>query len=160
MQSQQSGALIKRTDGISRMLSHKVTGLERSVDGMGQRFDNVEQNVESIGNAVIDLAERVRDMVITSDPRVAAVTAIPALQIAVEKGVKKRPRGLAQKISNSLSRFCESSKRYAVHRDIYNRKLFSREAVNEWLASGGWGPIKDTLDRKGGQSVLKLVTKE
>lgn len=134
---------VRRTDGISRMLAHKVTGIERDVG--------------DIGRAVIELAQEVKALVIASDPRMGAVTSVPALQIAIEQGVKKRPRGLSLLIGNALARYCEGKKEFVVHRDIYDRRLFPRAAVNEWIAQGGWGPIKDTIDRKGGQGVFRLI---
>lgn len=109
------------------------------------------------------LDDRLDDMIedrLARDPRMGAVTAIPALQVAIERGVAKRPRGFIQAVSNALTRYCESSPRFTVHRDVYGRKLFPREAVNEWLAKGGWGPMKDRLDRQcGGQNVFRLVDK-
>lgn len=108
------------------------------------------------------LGEGVEQMIeqrLSRDPRIGAVTAVPALQVAVEQGAKKRPRGFVQRVSNALSRFCESQPKFAVLRDVYGRKLFPREAINEWIAKGGWGPLKDHLDRKGGQTVMRLVPK-
>lgn len=108
------------------------------------------------------LGEGVEQMIeqrLSRDPRIGAVTAVPALQVAVEQGAKRRPRGFVQRVSNALSRFCESHPNFAVLRDVYGRKLFPREAINEWLAKGGWGPMKDHLDRKGGQQVFTLVPK-
>ncbi len=103
--------------------------------------------------------EQMIDQRLTHDPRMGAVTAIPAIEVAIDRGVKRRPRGFVLRISNALTRFCEGKTGYVIHRDVYGRKLFPRQAINEWLAKGGWGPLSDLLDRKGGQAVMRLVPK-
>lgn len=108
------------------------------------------------------LGEGVEQMIeqrLARDPRMGAVTAIPAIEVAIDRGVKRRPRGFVLRISNALTRFCEGKTGYVIHRDVYGRKLFPRQAINEWLAKGGWGPLNDLLDRKGGQTVMRLVPK-
>lgn len=90
------------------------------------------------------------------DPQRVAVRHIPALQVALDKGVNKRPRGLVQRISNALSRYCEG-KGIVVLRDVRGTKLFDRNVVHEWLSNGGWAAIKERLDEVGGQSHLKLI---
>ncbi|MEE3046657.1 MAG: phage antirepressor N-terminal domain-containing protein [Pseudomonadota bacterium] len=121
-----------------------------------------EMVVEFATQAMMEFTKQVMPQMIehhlSRNPQVGAVTSVPALQVAIENGVKKRPRGFIQAVSNALTRFCESSPHFTIHRDVYGRKLFPREAINAWLAKGGWGPLKDRLDRQvEGQSVFNLV---
>ena len=97
------------------------------------------------------------DAKLQHDPQRVAVRHIPALQVALDKGVTKRPRGLVQRLSNALSRHCEA-KGIVVLRDVRGTKLFDRNVVHEWLSNGGWARIRERLDEVGGQSHLKLVT--
>jgi len=136
------GPIDRQTNGIAKSTIHKVTMLEQTIGDMSARVDQ--------------MMEAFNTMVVASDPRVAAVVAIPALQVAIEQGVKKRPRGFALRVSNALLRYCEGRREFVIHHDIYDRRLFPRAAVNEWLARGGWGPIKDSLDQKRGQGVLRF----
>lgn len=113
------------------------------------------------GIVVKALEERVNTLVearLSADPRVAAVKHVPALQVIVDKKIKPRVRGLAQKVSHSLTRFCEVRK-VTILRDLGNRKLFPREMVNEWLAQGGWNEVKEWHDTRCGQPRFKLVKK-
>ena len=132
--------------GVSRMLAHKVAGLERGMD--------------LILHSLKDCAHRMDGLIVAHDARMGAVTAIPALQVAMERKAQKRPRGgFVQRVSNALSRHCERDTRWTIHRDGYGRKLFARPAIDDWLERGGWGPLKEYLDLKGGQTVFTLVPK-
>lgn len=112
----EASELARRTDGISRMLAHKVTGMEKEL---------------------LELASVVRALVVTNDPRIAAVDAMPALQIAIEANVpKKGRRPIVRAISNSLARYCEA-RGHVIRRDIRGTKLFAVHAVHEWRLSGG-----------------------
>ncbi|WP_339774217.1 phage antirepressor N-terminal domain-containing protein [uncultured Thalassospira sp.] len=131
-------------------------------DGM-QASVGIEQMVkkfvmEAMAEFTRQIVPQLVEQQLACNPQIGAVTSVPALQVAIEKGVKVRPRGFIQAISNALTRYCESRPNTTVLRDVYGRKLFPREAINEWMAKGGWGPMKDRLDRqKVGQSVFKLV---
>ncbi|MDM7975213.1 MULTISPECIES: phage antirepressor N-terminal domain-containing protein [Thalassospira] len=150
----------------SRGVAVQPAILRDDLDGLVTGLSpDVERVIGGIIKKVIikALDDRLDGMIedrLARDPRMGAVTAIPALLVAIERGVAKRPRGFIQAVSNALTRYCESSPHFTIHRDVYGRKLFPREAINEWIAKGGWGPMKDRLDRKcGGQSVLRLVGK-
>lgn len=113
---------IRRIDGINRMLAHKVTGMEKELS---------------------ELTAAVRALVITHDPRIAAVDAVPALQVAIDAKVPKAGRRpIVKTISDSLSRH-SAERGHIVRRDARGTKLFSVNAVNEWRLSGG-----DSLIRK------------
>lgn len=109
------------------------------------------------------LDDRIPEMIearMAQDPRIAAVDAVPALQVVLDKKVSmKGRRRIVQRVSNSLARFCEARRDYHVTRDWSGRRLFPRGAVNEWLATGGWGPIRELIEYMGGQQYLKLIPK-
>ena len=129
----------------------------------GVQMDAIRDMVkEMVVEAMTEFTKQMMPQMIehhlSRNPQVGAVTSVPALQVAIENGVKKRPRGFIQAVSNALTRFCENSPHFTIHRDVYGRKLFPREAINAWLAKGGWGPLKDRLDRQvEGQSVFNLL---
>lgn len=93
---------------------------------------------------------------LTNDPQLAAVRYIPALQVAINQGVKKRPRGLVQKISGSLARYC-NKKGVVYLRDTRNVKLFPKEIISAWIADGGWQEIEDYLITKGIIRQLRMI---
>ncbi len=132
-------------------------------DGM-QASVGIEQMVkkfvmEAMAEFTRQIVPQLVEQQLARNPQIGAVTSVPALQVAIEKGVKVRPRGFIQAISNALTRYCESRPNTTVLRDVYGRKLFPREAINEWMAKGGWGPMKDRLDRqKVGQGAFTLVS--
>jgi hypothetical protein len=134
-------------DGIVTGLSPEVA---KSIGGIVKGIV-----MKALGEGI----EQMIDQRLARDPRMGAVTAIPAIEVAIDRGVKRRPRGFVLRVSNALTRFCEGKADYVIHRDVYGRKLFPRQAINEWLAKGGWGPLSDALDLKGGQSVMRLVPK-
>lgn len=113
---------IRRIDGINRMLAHKVTGMEKELS---------------------ELAAAVRALVITHDPRIAAVDAVPALQVAIDAKVPKAGRRpIVKAISDSIARHCEGTT-HIIRRDARGTKLYPLAAVHEWRLQGG-----DSLIRK------------
>lgn len=121
--------MLRRMDGMLKMLSHKGTVTEKTVVGL-------ERDVAS-------LAAIVRDLVKCADGRFAVIDAVPALQIATDAKVPKAGRRpIVQEISRKLTRFCADNG-YVVRRDARGTKLYSVNAVNEWRLSGG-----DSLIRK------------
>lgn len=111
----------------------------------------------ALTEAVENLIPTMIEAAISKDPRIAAVDAIPALEVVKQKRVTmKGRRRVVQTTSNRLVRFCETHG-YSVTRDLSGRRLFSRAAVRHWLAEGGWGPVQDLVDAMAGQSRLHLV---
>ena len=141
--------------------AHPDSGLTSSGDA-GARIDsaNLEGGLKLLARLLETYSRRVDGLIVAHDPRIGAVTAIPALQVAIERKADKRPRGFVQRISNALLRHCKRDTRWTTHRDGYGRKLFARPAIDDWLESGGWGPLKAYLDRKGGRTVFTLAPKE
>ncbi|MCM8735956.1 phage antirepressor N-terminal domain-containing protein [Azospirillum sp. A1-3] len=121
--------MLRRMDGMLRMLSHKGTVTEKAV--------------VSLQEDVASLASIVRDLVKCADGRLAVIDAVPALQIATDAKVPKAGRRpIVQEISRKLTRFC-ADHGYVVRRDARGTKLYTVNAVNEWRLSGG-----DSLIRK------------
>ena len=120
--------MLRRMDGMLKMLSHKGTVTEKTVVGL-------ERDVAS-------LAAIVRDLVKCADGRFAVIDAVPALQIAIDAKVPKSGRRpIVKAISDSLSRH-SAERGHVVRRDARNTKLFTVTAVNEWRLQGGDGLIR------------------
>ncbi|WP_395454693.1 phage antirepressor N-terminal domain-containing protein [Azospirillum melinis] len=121
--------MLRRMDGMLKMLSHKGTVTEKTV--------------VSLERDVASLASIVRDLVKCADGRFAVIDAVPALQIATDAKVPKAGRRpIVQEISRKLTRFC-ADHGYVVRRDARGTKLYTVNAVNEWRLQGG-----DSLIRK------------
>lgn len=120
--------MLRRMDGMLRMLSHKGTVTEKTV--------------VSLQEDVASLASTVRDLVKCADGRLAVIDAVPALQVAVDAKVPKSGRRpIVKAISDSLSRHC-AERGIVVRRDARGTKLYSVNAVNEWRLQGGDGLIR------------------
>lgn len=120
--------MLRRMDGMLRMLSHKGTVTEKTV--------------VSLQEDVASLASIVRDLVKCADGRLAVIDAVPALQVAVDAKVPKSGRRpIVKAISDSLSRH-SAERGHIVRRDARGTKLFAVNAVNEWRLSGGDGLIR------------------
>lgn len=121
--------MLRRMDGMLRMLSHKGTVTEKTV--------------VSLQEDVASLASIVRDLVKCADGRLAVIDAVPALQVAIDAKVPKAGRRpIVKTISDSLSRH-SAERGHIVRRDARGTKLFAVNAVNEWRLQGG-----DSLIRK------------
>lgn len=132
--------LIRRTDGISRMLSGKVTGIESSLS--------------HLLNWQAELSGQVSDLVVAHDRRRAGVINVPALQIAKDKKVpQKGRRPLVTRIGNSLNRWCRQ-RGLLVISDPRDVRLFPVEAIEPWLRDCGALIIKKHIDSLNGQGEL------
>lgn len=133
---------------------HLVPDLDRSAVG-GIMKGVVRKALAEALNEMLPAAIEAR---LTADPKMVATSDfIPALQIAIDRGVpKKGRRRVVVKISAAATAFSEQHD-YRVRRDWSGRKLFDRAAVRAWFAKGGWAPIKDVVDRMAGQTVMRLV---
>lgn len=96
-----------------------------------------------IKEALTELAPQIIAAQLAADPRIAAVDAVPALQVAIDAKVPKAGRRpIVKAISDSLSRH-SAERGHIVRRDARGTKLFAVNAVNEWRLQGG-----DSLIRK------------
>lgn len=129
--------LLRRTDGIARMLSHKVTEIEKALPA---------------------LRAELLTALIESDPRVVATTFKPALDVLEERGVPARGRrGFSQRVSSRLRRY--SLDRQIPMRSSHETKrwLFHVDAISGWMTLEGDALIRDHIDKVNGQGRLHLV---
>src|SRR5690606_1881663 len=129
--------MLRRTDGIARMLSHKVTEIEKALPA---------------------LRSELLTALIESDPRVVATTFKPALDVLEERGVPARGRrGFSQRVSSRLRRY--SLDRQIPMRSSHETKrwLFHVDAISGWMTLEGDALIRDHIDKVSGQGRLHLV---
>lgn len=133
---------------------HLVPELDRSAVGGIVKGIVRKALTEALGEMLPTMIEQR----LSADPKMVATSDfMPALQIAIDRQVpKKGRRRVVAKISAAVTAFSEIND-YRIRRDWSGRKLFDRAAVRHWLAQGGWAPIKDLVDRMGGQTTLRLV---
>ena len=141
------GAAVRdNADGIVGEIDPK---LMRAIDGMVTSI--VSKALQAATPALVEQMFRL-------DPRLAAVEAVTAYQIAVDKKVPQRGRRrIVGYISGVLARFCEDNG-YRIHRDPYGRRLYPRAAVDQWLAGGGWNAVERYMTEVAGQGRLHLVS--
>lgn len=130
--------LLRRIDGISRMLAHKVTNIERMVD----------ERVEAIISARLQ-----------ADPRVQAVTFKPVIEILVAAGVvhARDRRRLSQRCARLMLRFYASEGYETRVSPETGRWLFHVNGIKPWLAFEGQGIISHHIAQVSGQSVFEFV---
>lgn len=131
--------MIRRIDGISRMLSHKVTEIGKAIPALRAEF-------------ITTLLEH--------DPRAVAIGFKPALEVLKDHDVpQKGRRGFSQRVSNRLRRFSLANKHPMRESHETGRWLFHVDAISAWLEAEGAIMIRDHIDKVTGQTVLKLVRK-
>lgn len=129
--------LVKRVDGISRMLARKVTGIEAIVGEM------VEQAVERR---------------IAADARVAVLSYVSVRQILDELRVPtKRRRSLQAKIFRRLVNHCLAEGLRVLPCPHSGTKLFPRHEAVAFVRERCGGLIHDHVDRVTGQGRLQLI---
>lgn len=129
--------LLRRVDGISRMLAHKVTEIEKHVD------QRVDQLIEAR---------------LASDPRIAVLDFKPALAVLEERKVPTRKRRpFSQKCSSRLRRFCIQHGHEMRESAETKRWLFHVNGIKAWLEAEGERLIADHINALSGQGLLKLV---
>ena len=91
-----------------------------------------------IGKALKELLPEMVEQRLMADSRRAVVEFVPALEIAKEQGVPpKKRRGLVQRMSASLRRFC-NARGFAMRQSAETRRwMFSVDAIDLWLAHFG-----------------------
>lgn len=91
---------------------------------------------------------------IAADARVAAVHYVPALKVAIDRGVPQRGRRkIVSRIGNRLVAHCQRNG-LLVLRDLRNVRLFPQEAIEPWLKAEGGLMISTHLSAVLGQGVL------
>lgn len=138
--------IMAEINGIARMLSHKVTVIEKEM-------------IPAVMAAVARLATPSPDIALTRDY-------VPSFEVvATMAGVPadRRYSGLSAWVSNQLQKFCGRNGYQPKLVNIHpgEKWLFPRDATLRWLDEGGRASIMERVrarqDKKNGQGRLKLV---
>lgn len=138
--------LLRRTDGISRMLSHKVTETEKAVE-------RIEKAIPALINQSIEA-------IIAADMRRAVLDYASVRQLLDEaKAVQKGRNGVNRKIGFELRMRALISKppiqlRRCPHSGVW---LYPRQFADAYMKESGLQHVKSHNDRVMGQIVMRLV---
>ena len=130
---------IRRSDGISRQLNHKVTTLGRTLD---------------------DLSNRVNALLINTDARVAALEYVSVRELLNEaRAVQRRRGGLNRKIGHELQNgvlLAGGSKpcRRCPHSGVW---LYQRDFATRYMKERGNSLVAEHNARQLGQGVLAFT---
>lgn len=136
-----SDEMAVRTNGISRMLAKKVTGIERVID---------------------HLTEQLNGLIITTDARRAALEYMSVREMLNDAGaIQRRRNGLNRKIGNALrSRALlagvPSPCRRCPHSGVW---LFQRDFAAQYMADHGKELVIAHNEKQMGQGVLRFPNK-
>lgn len=157
---------LRRTDGISRMLAHKVTGLEKTVEGIGtvmrlvsDSLTGQDQRTECLETAVLSLAERVSGLMLAADARVAALEYCSVRDLLDEAGALQKGRNaLNRRVGNelrsrALTRIPPVPLRRCPHSGVW---LFPRDFANAYMAERGKALVSEHNARTVGQGSFKF----
>lgn len=137
--------LVRRIDGISRMLSHKVTEIEKAV-GL----------VYSVDQTVMQLVEkRFAELTMASVHDLTAGKVIVMAGVTDMKGLRRLPRRVSDRL-----RQIHAEQGVAVRQASLGKTkayVFDERVCREWLLSGGKEAIAMWVQEMRGQHVLKLV---
>jgi hypothetical protein len=129
--------LIRRDDGISRMLAHKVTG--------------IESTVQTLANVVGAIAAIVQP----GHPGIY-VTGKTAGEIWRAHGFP--PIRVTCWFSNRLSKMgCEIGDGRRIPVGLSRAKLFDPDKADNWLRNGGRKLVEEYVAKRQGQGTLRLV---
>lgn len=126
---------VRRIDGIARMLSHKVTEIEKVV-----------HPVAIAGH----IAQR----------SLTIVEGLTAGEVCVlANAATKYPRGISGRVSKRLKEFCTAHGTIPLVQRMgrSHARLFPTHMVREWLEIEGRALIRRWLEEKSGQLALRLV---
>ena len=128
--------MIRRTDGISRMLSHKVTEIEKSIPAM------VNEKIEAA---------------IASDARRAVLDYVSVRQLLNEaKAEQKGRKSLNRRCGYRLGAIAKADggARHCPHTNVW---LYPRALADKFMREEGAAMVKSHNDAVRGQGVFKLV---
>ena len=132
--------LARRTDGIARMLAHKVTVLESSLT---------------------TLVHQVQAMVIASDPRVAAVTHVSQRQLLDAAKVPSKGRNsLNRRFAYHLPRFAIAAKVLPMACPHSGVLLYPVDTAHAFMASHGNAFVLAHMAKITGQGVLNFTAEK
>lgn len=126
---------VRRIDGIARMLSHKVTEIERAVNPLALAGHLAQRS--------FTIAE--------------GLTAGEVCVLA--NAATKYPRGIAGRVSRRLKDFCAAHGTTPLVQRMgrCHARLFPTHLVREWLEIEGRALIRRWLEERNGQMALRLV---
>lgn len=132
--------MIRRTDGISRMLSHKITVMEGTVSAIERRD---------------------RELMLLADPRRAALDVVSVRQLLEDaRALQKTRTGLNRRLGCALRNQAAQTDGCAAwkcpHTGVW---LFKRDLAMTFMKQFGNAMVKAHNDKISGQGVLKLVVK-
>jgi Rha family phage regulatory protein len=152
LREQAAGALITRTDGISRMLAKKVTGIERGMSLIVQSLEEQDQ-------AVVALADRVQNLLLGSNGRIAALEYVSVRELLEEGGAIQKGRGGLNRRIGSRMRTKALQQRPPVelrkcpHSGVW---LFPRDFAAQYMRDEGRALVSDHNAKQSGQAVMQF----
>lgn len=135
--------LVRRSDGIARSTIHKVT--------------NIERNIDVLSRALADLSERVTDLAISHDSRVAVLDMVSVRELlARAKAIQKGRRSLNRKIGYRLQKRALRSGepglcRVCPHSGVW---LYQVDFANRFMRDEGDRLVAEHNASESGQAVL------
>lgn len=152
-----NGALIQRIDGISRMVAHKITGTEKMVKMIAESVGRSDARIETVETAVIDLAGRVRDLMLIADDRGRATREhISVRQLLDDAGAAQKGRnGLNRRVGNALRAMALTGNppipvRRCMHSGVW---LFPVDLATGFMRSAGNRWVRDHNAKDSGQGL-------
>lgn len=148
---------LMRSLGIIKTVVKKVTAIEK---GMAEWESLFESNRREQEAATLTLAEQVRDMMLGTSSRVAALEYVSVRELLIEaKAVQKGRGGLNRKIGARLRAMALQSKppaqvRRCPHSNVW---LFPRDFADRFMRETGNELVAEHNDRQNGQGRLDLV---
>lgn len=129
--------LIRRDDGISRMLAHKVTGMETTIQALATAVATIASVVQPPGAGIY-------------------VTGRTAGEIWRAAGFP--PIRVTCWFSNRLIEMgCQIEGNRRIPVGLGRAKLFDPDKAENWLRNGGRKLVEDYIARRSGQTALRLV---
>lgn len=129
--------LIRRDDGISRMLAHKVTGIEATIQTLAATVAAMAGLMQPPGDGIY-------------------VTGRTAGEIWKAHGFP--PIRVTCWFSNRLSKMgCQIGNNRRVPVGLSRAKLFDPDKADNWLRNGGRKLVEEYISRRQGQSSLRLI---
>ncbi|KJS40357.1 MAG: hypothetical protein VR70_05805 [Rhodospirillaceae bacterium BRH_c57] len=158
------GELARRTDGIVRTTIHKVTGIERAVEGIGtvmrlmsDAVTDQDSRIGQIERALLDTADIVKTLVVANDPRVAALSRVSQKELLEKAKVPSKGR------SSINRRFAYHLPRYAISNGVLPDRcphsgtlLYPRDLADRFMKEKGSGWVRDHMAKVFGQGVLQF----
>lgn len=163
------GPLDRQTNGMTKMVAHKVTVVEQEVGSIGTAVLSIAREVEAQGQVirlmaqaleeqdarVNGLSDAVRGLIVAADPRVAAIENISPLDVAKRYGVEPmRRRTFCKTVSDQMDRISKNWNIPVPKSRETGKRLFALPVVDFWLNNGGRAFISSWKANIAGQTVL------